>query len=93
MPQAIPAIGTWILSSIGLSSISGATVIGSITVAEVVGTLAVVGAQIGLASAFAPSIPQATPQQQKQNVRQPVASRRRYYARFGAAGILRVPAP
>ena len=89
------AIGTTILSAVGLESAAGAIVVGSITVAGVVGTVVSIGATYALQSLLAPGAisPGITPTQvaQKQaaqqfTTRQAVPSRRKYYGRNKAAG-------
>ncbi len=72
MPQAVGAAILW---AIGESAVASAT-IASVSVAEIVGTVAITAATIGLNAALAPSTPD--PQSGKQQVKQSVP-----YACFG----------
>lgn len=83
MPATIGAGITWALgaSSLGAASLG----IGTLTVNTIVGSAFLVGAEIGLQSALAPSV---KAQQQQIVTRQSVPARRNWYGRNKASGPL-----
>lgn len=85
----MPAVvGTLILTAVGAGSFATTAVVGEITVASIVGTVALTGASIGLQFALAPAPPEAGEQKGQLTTRQPVPIRRRYYGRVKIGGAL-----
>lgn len=85
MPEAI---GTLILTAVGAGSFATEAVVGSVTVASIVGTVALTGASIGLQFALAPAPEQPGEQKGQLTTRQPVPIRRRHYGRVKVGGAL-----
>src|SRR4051812_14594981 len=84
MPETI---GTLIVTALFDASIASTAVIGSVTVASIVGNVALAGALYG-ANALLAEKPQVSSQDGQLSVRQPVAVRRRNYGRVKIGGAI-----
>jgi hypothetical protein len=83
-------LGTLIVSTLFSASAAASTftVLGvTVSVAQVVGTVALTAANIVLGAALAPSAPRLDPQTAQQNLKQPIPPRRRYYGRVKIGGV------
>ena len=89
MPETIATIAG-IIGAIVPATEAGVTIagIGTITVADVAAT-AIVAASAAYATSSLTQVPTLSPSAAKQNVRQAVPARRRYYARVGKGGPIR----
>lgn len=79
------SVGALIISAVTAdATIAATTIIGSLTVGEVVGAVAIAALEVGLSAALAPGAPITAVGQE--NLKQPVAPRRRYYGRNKVGG-------